>query len=593
MSPDLKLVPTAETTATDMNTMPFPHDPSVNRLEGQELPRLDDETDIGPPELVLNVSYPSPQVEEPPLRYLGSLGRLGQGVRSTPTTLSRNSRAALNYGGDGSVSLSSLATSGLDLRALPTSNNSREASIVKGLQPQPQPQQHDHAPDQVLNNATNSPKDTVQRVSFDNSPSPSALAISSPDKRAFSRPIRKSDPPVPSSPILRALAYIDKPRESSSFKGQGQEPGREHPRPRPRSRSSSRPKSRATSPLRILQQWSSGRHQPRGRQLDERFIPVNPFKSSNKRRAPKPPCQSCLSKQQPHVGINSVKGRESVTSSDLEYNCTHVVTLSSVTKAMDLARLFLLDTFPREAYLTLLLRLPALYFSRVSKIFEDAEVSKPDIQRMIEVGGGGNLELEGFLSLPSSPEGHFHLSGGHVHPSRSGERSGGRVTPGTASGIGISSYVGIAPASMMGATGASTPQLVYNQPPLPCPEEWAPPLVSPALIRFKASWETFIDSLIREWKTLNVVSALLLSAILTMFQVANIAFDPVIRNTAFMSLICALMSLSYGCMYIIRFGTMKSMYRASSWADEARKSKTSLWWNVWVFLAMPVVWLAW
>jgi hypothetical protein len=46
---------------------------------------------------------------------------------------------------------------------------------------------------------------------------------------------------------------------------------------------------------------------------------------------------------------------------------------------------------------------------------------------------------------------------------------------------------------------------------LPFPEEWVPPNVSPALARFKRSWESFVESLVREWKTLNVLSALLLS----------------------------------------------------------------------------------
>ncbi|TFK66134.1 hypothetical protein BDN72DRAFT_772446, partial [Pluteus cervinus] len=129
--------------------------------------------------------------------------------------------------------------------------------------------------------------------------------------------------------------------------------------------------------------------------------------------------------------------------------------------------------------------------------------------------------------------------------------------------------------------------------PLPSPDEWTPPYVSPALIRFKHSWEAFIDSLMREWKTLNVVSALLLSAILTMFQVPDASSDPITRTAALLSLVCATMSLCYGCMYILRFGTMRSMIRASRWAEEAAKNKTSIWWNVWVFLAMPVVWIAW
>ena len=46
---------------------------------------------------------------------------------------------------------------------------------------------------------------------------------------------------------------------------------------------------------------------------------------------------------------------------------------------------------------------------------------------------------------------------------------------------------------------------------LPFPEDWVPPNVSPSLARFKLSWESFVASLVREWKTLNVLSALLLS----------------------------------------------------------------------------------
>ena len=53
------------------------------------------------------------------------------------------------------------------------------------------------------------------------------------------------------------------------------------------------------------------------------------------------------------------------------------------------------------------------------------------------------------------------------------------------------------------------------------------------------------------------------------------------------------MSLSFGCVYIVHFGTMRSMDRASRWADEARKTRAALFWNIWVLLATPAVWLAW
>lgn len=96
-----------------------------------------------------------------------------------------------------------------------------------------------------------------------------------------------------------------------------------------------------------------------------------------------------------------------------------------------------------------------------------------------------------------------------------------------------------------------------------------------------------------------------------MFQNTQIAQDPVTRTAALLSLTSALMSLSFGCIYIVRFGTMRSMYKATRWAEvrgawrchysrtltatpqEARKTTTFIWWNVWVLLAMPAVWLAW
>jgi len=62
----------------------------------------------------------------------------------------------------------------------------------------------------------------------------------------------------------------------------------------------------------------------------------------------------------------------------------------------------------------------------------------------------------------------------------------------------------------------------------------------------------------------------LFSAILTVFQIPQAADDPLTRTFALLSLICALMSLSYGCIYIVRFGTMRSMFHASRWAEVVR-----------------------
>ena len=68
-------------------------------------------------------------------------------------------------------------------------------------------------------------------------------------------------------------------------------------------------------------------------------------------------------------------------------------------------------------------------------------------------------------------------------------------------------------------------------------------------------------------KICPIDSLLLGSTILTIFQIPDAEDDPVTRTAALLSLICALMSLSYGCMYIVRFGMMRNMFHASRWAE--------------------------
>ncbi|TFK37839.1 hypothetical protein BDQ12DRAFT_140223 [Crucibulum laeve] len=181
---------------------------------------------------------------------------------------------------------------------------------------------------------------------------------------------------------------------------------------------------------------------------------------------------------------------------------------------------FIFDIIPRQIYLHLLLRLPSLYFSRVTGIFEEADLSMPEIKKMA---------LETSSAWRDSSRGLPHV-------------------------------LSLEPASNL---------------------------------YLKYTWEAFIDSLMREWKTLNIVSILLVSAILTILQIQSAAADPITRYSALLSLVCALMSLLYGCMFIIRFGTMRKTYKAAEWAEEAQKTKTALLWNVWVLLAMPAIWLSW
>lgn len=190
----------------------------------------------------------------------------------------------------------------------------------------------------------------------------------------------------------------------------------------PTSLTPSRSASRAASPLRFLQQWALHRTHSR----DEPFIPIDPFKWNFRICSP-----------------------GSTDDQSLPLACC-----IPLTQVSDDRGLFS-DTLPRQLYLCLLLWLPAVYFSRVARIFEDAEVSRNDMQRIIESSRPSKLPT-------------------------SSRRAANNVAP----------------------------------PILPFPEDWTPPAVSPALARFKNSWEDFIDSLLREWKALNLVSALICSFVI-------------------------------------------------------------------------------
>ncbi|KAI5900167.1 uncharacterized protein SCHCODRAFT_02525771 [Schizophyllum commune H4-8] len=192
---------------------------------------------------------------------------------------------------------------------------------------------------------------------------------------------------------------------------------------------------------------------------------------------------------------------------------------------------------PLFLYLMLLFRMPVFYHGRVARVLEDAELSMAEVQKLARTTASGWKD-KGRKERQEALAQLHHIS-----------------------------------------NWSTAPQYASQ--------------VTPAMHRFRDSWETFIDSLLREWKTQNIISALLLSALVSMLQIDDAASDIVTRTACLLSLTAALMSLLYGCLYIIRFGTMKRMHKASAWAEEAQKQREAIWWNVWVLLAMPVVWLAW
>jgi hypothetical protein len=135
-----------------------------------------------------------------------------------------------------------------------------------------------------------------------------------------------------------------------------------------------------------------------------------------------------------------------------------------------------------------------MYFSRVTRVFREAEVSRPDIERMVEVGQYCVLpsafdSQDDYVFGPGVSLSRDETSdvGGDEKRDGKGRRDGPRYH-GVRGGTRV-----VAATSGRGARSETE-----------C-------TVTPAMRRFKLSWEMFIESLLREWKTLNVVSALLAS----------------------------------------------------------------------------------
>ena len=253
----------------------------------------------------------------------------------------------------------------------------------------------------------------------------------------------------PGSPSIRSRES-SRPRHqsnSSPNKGGPASPASRSPSP-----------SRTASPRRLFG-WNLHRAHSR----DEPFIPHDPFQLTWRFFA-----SPSSTPQRPSLELTDVNCHDVCLPMPISCGLSSKSKLRTCGSGM---RTFLVDTVPRQLYLHTLLRLPAFYFSRVSRIFEDAEVSKHEVQRLIAA------------CAPAQPEGA------------------------TAASIGVSM------SAAMAGTPATANMFRPGNSVFPLPSDWDPPAVSPALARFKHSWEAFVDSLIREWKTLNLVSVLICTSV--------------------------------------------------------------------------------
>ena len=104
-----------------------------------------------------------------------------------------------------------------------------------------------------------------------------------------------------------------------------------------------------------------------------------------------------------------------------------------------------------------------------------------------------------------------------------------------------------------------------------------------------------------------------ISILLTFLQVPEAGLDPVTRWAILLSLECAFASLMYGVIYIGHFHSLKGVTKGLNWvlvsgslvacglrsrlanlvSKAAGQTNTAPYWNIWLFLAMPALWLTW
>jgi hypothetical protein len=112
---------------------------------------------------------------------------------------------------------------------------------------------------------------------------------------------------------------------------------------------------------------------------------------------------------------------------------------------------------------------------------------------------------------------------------------------------------------------------------------WPPPLDE----KLQGDWNRMIDNFAEEWKTLSILSAMLVPyvlhptkrnlfalhqfpsifdrGILTLLQLPEAGTDPITRSLSFFSLTQGLWSFVFCCLYIIKATRMRSKYTMVAW----------------------------
>ncbi|KAJ7664196.1 hypothetical protein B0H17DRAFT_302835 [Mycena rosella] len=99
---------------------------------------------------------------------------------------------------------------------------------------------------------------------------------------------------------------------------------------------------------------------------------------------------------------------------------------------------------------------------------------------------------------------------------------------------------------------------------------------------------------IKEWAQMRSVAGILFSVLFTILQISSASYDPMVRTVVQLSIVCLFFGAVYACILLMKFGKLEAEGAARVWIHQTIPVlPRNTFWNTWIMLAMPLVWIIW
>ncbi|KAJ7718141.1 hypothetical protein B0H16DRAFT_1387856 [Mycena metata] len=93
----------------------------------------------------------------------------------------------------------------------------------------------------------------------------------------------------------------------------------------------------------------------------------------------------------------------------------------------------------------------------------------------------------------------------------------------------------------------------------------------------------------KEWTQMGTAAGVLFSVLFTVLQITSAAYDPAVRTVVQLSIVCLFFGVIYALVLSVTFGKLQLGVMRIITENPSREA----FWNLWVMLSMPLVWITW